>query len=69
MDTKSITMMMREGNTSVTISETYDGAASWGALAYQFLKFLRAQGYILDEEAVGADVADYTAALSEEEQY
>ncbi len=59
MTTKTITMTVTDGNSHVTMREVFDSNTTWMALAYQFHKFLAAQGYHLDNEAVGADVEAY----------
>lgn len=52
-------------HTSMTVD--YHEFVSWPAIAYQFLCFLRAQGYVIPEgETVGADVDSYANSLSKE---
>lgn len=68
MSNKTITMTVHQGNTCVTIQETFSDAATWGALAYQFQKFLAAQGYLVSSEDVGADVDDYCASIDVESE-
>jgi hypothetical protein len=67
---KRIEMILSDGTTRTSLSEIFDSTASWPALAYQFYCFLQAQGYQIDMEDVGADVADYVACrFNEDEEY
>ena len=64
---KTITMSCHEDGQNVHMSVHYHEFVSWDAIAYQFLCFLRAQGYIIPEgETVGADVEAYVNSLSKE---
>ena len=54
----SVTMIMHNHNGShVTIENRYNEADTWRKMAYQFYRFLAAQGYVLEKEDVGA--SDY----------
>jgi hypothetical protein len=67
--TKRITLTVTQGNNTVTIHDSLPDDSPWCAQAYLFHKFLLAQGYVLDDEAVGSDVEAYVYAadsLSEE---
>ena len=66
---KTIKMVATEGSTRVEITETFEDIVSWQAIAYQFQKFLAAQGYQVTSEDVGADVESYVGCVSEEEQW
>jgi hypothetical protein len=68
MANKTIKMIATEGSTSVTITETFSGETSWFAIAYQFYKFLVAQGFRLDHEDVGADVESYVMSVNEDSE-
>lgn len=68
METKTITMTVVQGNSRATLTETFSDEVTWMGIAYQFHKFLAAQGYILDQEAVGASVEDYCAGQTEENE-
>ena len=69
MNTKIISMSMRDDNGStIHVTEHFDADCTWGAIAYQFYKFLAGMGYILESEAVGADVSDYCSALEVNEE-
>ena len=65
---KRITMTVYDGNSSVDISESFSSEATWSAIAYQFFNFLRAQGYYLDSDDVGASVEDYVAGQHNDEE-
>lgn len=69
MAKKTITMFATEGSSRVEIRETFDGATGWQAIAYQFYKFLVAQGYVLEHEDVGADVESYVGSVDESEEW
>lgn len=71
MSKKIINMTLTDGNSQVSIREVFNDMASWPAIAYQFHKFLAAQGYRLDPEDVGADVDSYVSAIDnvESEEY
>lgn len=62
MSNKIINMTITDGNTQVSIREVFSDTTPWSAIAYQFHKFLAAQGYRLEPEAVGADVDSYVSA-------
>lgn len=66
MANKTITMTLREGHTCVSIQESFSDTATWNAIAYQFRKFLAAQGYVLDSEDVGADIEAYCHSVIED---
>ena len=59
MANKVITMSLTQGNTKITMTETFSAEAPWPALAYQFQQFLAAQGYHFGGEGVNADVESY----------
>lgn len=65
---KRIEMTLSDGTTRVSMSEIFKGEATWSALAYQFFCFLKAQGYQLDMEDVGADVGDFVAGRYEDDE-
>jgi hypothetical protein len=66
MSTKTIYMRCFDSNGgAVDITQKYDDGCSWMAIAYQFHKFLSAQGYILDNEQVGADVEAFCMSIEE----
>ena len=67
MANKTITLMVRQGNSQISITDTISDCSTWQAQAYLFHKFLVAQGYYLDGEDVGADVASYVHAEVPEE--
>ena len=67
MANKTITMMVSQGNSRITFTDTLDEASTWMAQSYLFHKFLVAQGYYLDAEQVGADVEAYIQAEVPEE--
>lgn len=71
MSTKTIEMTVRQGHSVVNFRETVNDDCNWTALAYIFHRFLLAQGYNLDDEAVSADVESYVRAtdIPEEEQW
>lgn len=64
---KRIQMTVHDSNSSVTITEHFQDEATWSAIAYQFCNFLRAQGYIVDLDDVGASVEDYVAGQDKDE--
>jgi hypothetical protein len=63
MSNKIINMTITDGNTQVSIREVFNDMAPWSAIAYQFHKFLAAQGYHLEPEDVGAEVDSYVSAI------
>lgn len=67
MSNKIINMTITDGNTQVSIREVFSDMATWPAIAYQFHKFLAAQGYRLEPEDVGADVDSYVSAIDNTE--
>lgn len=69
MAKKTITLVATEGSTRVELRETFDGSLTWQAIAYQFYKFLVAQGYRLEHEDVGAEVSDYADSIDESEEW
>ena len=72
MATKTITMTVIEGNSTVTMRQTFDRDTTWMAIAFQFEKFLAAQGYRVELGEAGADVEAYVLAtdnISDEEQW
>lgn len=69
MAKKTITLVATEGSSRVEIRETFDGATGWQAIAYQFYKFLVAQGYRLEHKDVGAEVSDYVDSIDESEEW
>lgn len=62
MANKTITMMVSQGNSRITFTDTLSDGSTWMAQSYLFHKFLIAQGYIVEAEAVSADVEDYVNA-------
>lgn len=61
---KTITMSSHEDGQNTHMTVTYDQFVSWPAIAYQFLCFLRAQGYVIEDlETVGAEVEAYVNSL------
>lgn len=67
MANKTITMMVSQGNSRVSFTDTISSDSTWMAQSYLFHKFLLAQGYVLEAEAVNADVEDYINAEVPEE--
>ena len=67
MANKTITMMVSQGNSRVSFTDTISDSSTWMAQSYLFHKFLLAQGYVLEAEAVNADVEDYINAEVPEE--
>ena len=67
MANKTITMIVSQGNSRITVTDTISEGSTWMAQSYLFHKFLLAQGYVLEDEAVSADVEDYIAAEVPEE--
>lgn len=67
MANKTITLIVSQGNSQISITDTISDCCTWQAQAYLFHKFLVAQGYYLDGEDVGADVASYVHAEVPEE--
>lgn len=67
MANKTITMMVSQGNSRISFTDTISGDGTWMAQSYLFHKFLLAQGYHLDAEQVGADVEDYVNSEVPEE--
>lgn len=67
MANKTITMMVSQGNSRVSFTDTISDSSTWMAQSYLFHKFLLAQGYVLDAELVSADVEDYINAEVPEE--
>jgi hypothetical protein len=66
MSTKTIYMRCFDSNGgAVDITQKYNDDCTWMAIAYQFHKFLAAQGYILDNEQVGADVESFIMSIEE----
>jgi hypothetical protein len=60
-------MICHEDGQDTRMTVDYHEFVSWDAIAYQFLCFLRAQGYVIPEgETVGADVESYVNSLSKE---
>lgn len=68
MSNKIINMTITDGNTQVSIREVFNEMVPWSAIAYQFHKFLAAQGYHLEPEDVGADVEAYIDAIATTEE-
>lgn len=66
---KRIEMTLSDGTSRVSISEHFSSEATWSAIAYQFCNFLRAQGYMVDLEDVGASVEDYVEGTKESEEW
>ena len=64
MSNRHITLTVRDGFNTMTISDTLHEGSTWMAQAYLFHKFLLAQGYVLDGECVGADVQSYCDSVS-----
>ena len=69
MANKTITMTVSQGNSRITFTDTLSDASTWMAQSYIFHKFLLAQGYVLEAEAVSADVEDYIAAEVTSEEF
>ena len=69
MANKTITMIVSQGNSRITFTDTLDGASTWMAQSYLFHKFLLAQGYVLEAEEVCADVEDYVNAEVDSEEF
>lgn len=69
MANKTITMMVSQGNSRITFTDTISDSSTWMAQSYLFHKFLLAQGYVLDAESVSADVDDYVAAEVTSEEF
>ena len=67
MANKTITLIVSQGNSQISITDTIADCCTWQAQAYLFHKFLVAQGYYLDGEDVGADVRSYVHAEVPEE--
>ncbi len=67
MANKTITLIVSQGNSQISITDTISDCSTWHAQAYLFHKFLVAQGFYLDGEEVGADVASYVHAEVPEE--
>jgi hypothetical protein len=67
MTNKVIEMKVICGNSQVTFREVISECTTWMAQAYIFHKFLMAQGFVLDPEAVGAEIEDYVAAVDDVE--
>jgi hypothetical protein len=69
MSTKTIVMSCHDSNRGhVNLTQTFDEDTSWSAIAYQFHKFLVAQGYVLDHDHVGADVEAFIMATEQDEE-
>ena len=62
----TIKMVAMCGSTRVELTETYLEDTGWQAIAYQFQKFLDAQGYRVDSDYVGADVGAYINSVDKE---
>lgn len=67
MSTKTITLTVTDGNNTTTIRDTLDSGSTWMAQAYLFHNFLLAQGFRLDDDAVGSDAEAYVTAQCPEE--
>lgn len=65
---RTITMIVREGNHTTTVTDVLESTGTWMAQAYLFHNFLLAQGFRLDAEEVGADVRAYLKAQVTEEE-
>lgn len=66
---KHIEMTLSDGTSRVSISDHFSSEATWPAIAYQFFNFLRAQGYAVNLEDVGASVEDYVEGTKESEEW
>lgn len=67
MSTKTITMRCYDpSGGTVELSQQFDNDCTWSAIAYQFHKFLAAQGYVLNNECVGSDVEAFILATDKE---
>ena len=53
---------------AVDITQRYDDDCTWPAMAYQFFCFLKAQGYYLEDEDVGADVEAFCLATEKKDR-
>lgn len=53
--TKRITMTCYEGGNTTEITQEFPADTSWFYIAGQFLLFLRAMGYNVDQEDVSAE--------------
>lgn len=70
MSTKTITMACCDQNGGmVQHIQVYNDDCSWDAIAYQFWKFLQAQGYVLDFHRVGADPESFNNATQFEDEF
>jgi hypothetical protein len=66
MANKTITMSVSQGSSQIDMTCTLSDECTWMAQAYLFHKFLLAQGYHLDGDAVGSDVGSYVTSEVEE---
>jgi len=53
---------------AVEISQRYEDDCTWPAMAYQFFCFLKAQGYYLEDEDVGADVEAFCLSTEKKDR-
>jgi hypothetical protein len=67
MSYKTVTMSCRDpdSGTTVEIVQKFSQDCNWPAVAYQFLCFLKAQGYFPDSEDVGADIESFVHATKD----
>ncbi len=69
MSNKTIVMRCYDHTgASTELSQQFDQDCTWSAIAYQFHKFLAAQGFVLDHERVGADVEAFIMATEQDEK-
>ena len=69
MANKTITMSVTQGNSRISFTSTLSDSSTWMAQSYMFHRYLLAQGYVLDAEAVGADLEDYIHAEATSEEF
>lgn len=69
MANKTITMTVSRGNSRITFTDTISEDSTWMAQSYLFHKFLLAQGFIVEDDRVGADVEAYVDAEVPSEEF
>lgn len=69
MANKTITMTVSRGNSRITFTDTISEDSTWMAQSYLFHKFLLAQGFIVEDDQVGADVEAYVDAEVTSEEF
>lgn len=69
MANKTITMMVSQGNSRISFTDTISEGSTWMAQSYLFHKFLLAQGFIVEADQVGADVEEYVNAEVDSEEF